>query len=367
MRIAYMLTSLGIAGAERQVVALAECMAARGHAVAILVLRPRAAAEWSTDIKVVYLNMHKNPVSALAALVRARRFLRAFRPDVVHSHTFYANIFARGLRAIGAAPCVVSTLHNVYEGARWRTYAYRLTDGLSCHTTAVSQAVALRSISVGAVPHSKCTVLTNGIDTREFSPQQNRRTTTRQAMHACEAFVWLAVGRIAPAKDYPNLLRAFEQVLTALPQTELWIAGEPSDPPAPLPGLLNTREDNARVHWLGLRRDIPSLLDAADAFVLSSAWEGMPLAVGEAMAMQKPVAATDVGGVKELTGDCASIVPPKDSDALAAAMLAVMRTRSDEVHAQGLAARARIETCFSIDAKADEIESLYICLLAHPS
>jgi glycosyltransferase involved in cell wall biosynthesis len=57
------------------------------------------------------------------------------------------------------------------------------------------------------------------------------------------------------------------------------------------------------VRWLGLRRDMPALLDAADGFVLSSAWEGMPLAVGEAMAMEKSVVATDVGGVRELMGD----------------------------------------------------------------
>ena len=58
-----------------------------------------------------------------------------------------------------------------------------------------------------------------------------------------------------------------------------------------------------RVRWLGLRRDMPALLDAAEAFVLASAWEGMPLVIGEAMAMEKPVVATDVGGVREMVGD----------------------------------------------------------------
>ena len=71
---------------------------------------------------------------------------------------------------------------------------------------------------------------------------------------------------------------------------------------------------------------MPALLDAADGFVLASAWEGMPLAVGEAMAMEKPVVATDVGGVRELVGDAGVIVPAKDPEALAKAMLALMRT-----------------------------------------
>ncbi len=84
------------------------------------------------------------------------------------------------------------------------------------------------------------------------------------------------------------------------------------------------------VRWLGLRRDMPALLDAADGFVSASAWEGMPLAVGEAMAMEKPVVATDVGGVRELVGDAGVLVPARDSEALAEAMMATMQRSGEE-------------------------------------
>jgi glycosyltransferase involved in cell wall biosynthesis len=104
---------------------------------------------------------------------------------------------------------------------------------------------------------------------------------------------------------------------------------------------------------------MPALLNAADGFVLASAWEGMPLAVGEAMAMEKPVVATDVGGVRELTGECAVIVPAKNPERLAEAMLAVMRSAPETRCALGRAARARIQSRFSMDAKADEWEALY--------
>jgi glycosyltransferase involved in cell wall biosynthesis len=117
------------------------------------------------------------------------------------------------------------------------------------------------------------------------------------------------------------------------------------------------------VRWLGLRRDIPALLDAADGFVLGSAWEGMPLALGEAMAMEKPVVATDVGGVRELVGEAGVTVPAKDSDALAEAMLATMRQSEAARAAQGRAARERIVRSFSMDAKADEWEALYPSML----
>jgi glycosyltransferase involved in cell wall biosynthesis len=110
----------------------------------------------------------------------------------------------------------------------------------------------------------------------------------------------------------------------------------------------------------GVRRDIPALLDAADGFVLSSAWEGMPLVVGEAMAMAKPVVATDVGGVRELVGDSGAIVPAKDSNALGEAMLAMMRRPAAARAELGRKARERILNCFGMDAKAHEWEALYL-------
>ena len=123
------------------------------------------------------------------------------------------------------------------------------------------------------------------------------------------------------------------------------------------------RCDSLACDRLGLRRDVAAVLDAADGFVLSSAWEGMPLALGEAMAMEKPVVATDVGGVRELLGDCGVIVPARNATALADAMLAVMRQSLEERAAMGRAARQRIVKNFSMDAKADEWEALYRSVL----
>lgn len=89
----------------------------------------------------------------------------------------------------------------------------------------------------------------------------------------------------------------------------------------------------------------------------------MPLAIGEAMAMQKAVVATDVGGVRELVGSAGVLVPPGDSQMLADAMLAVMRTPKDELSTLGAAARTRIEREFNLDARTVEWEQLYAALL----
>jgi glycosyltransferase involved in cell wall biosynthesis len=364
MRIVYMLTSLGIGGAERQVLALAQHMAERGNTVAFLVLRPHLAEEWPTTLHVVHLDMRKTPVSLLVGMTKGRRFLRDFRPDLIHGHSFHANIVARLSGMLAPATAVVSTVHNVYEGGWPRMLGYRLTDGLSCRTTAVSQAVASRFINLKAVPQNKCQVIANGIDTAEFAPSEERRAAMRAAMGVADEFLWLTAGRIAPAKDYPNLLRAFALVHMSRPQTQLWIAGEANGAEAfPLRDLAAELGLSDSVRWLGLRRDLPALLDAADGFVLGSAWEGMPLAVGEAMAMETPIAATEVGGVRELVGEAGLIVPSKAPDALAAAMLDLMGRSADDRHTLGKAARQRIVASFSMEAKADEWEALYRSIL----
>jgi glycosyltransferase involved in cell wall biosynthesis len=308
--------------------------------------------------------MSRNPVSILAGLWKARHFLRDFHPDLIHSHTYPANMAARLLNIMFPEAVVLSTVHNIYEGSWLRMLAYRLTDPLSRHTTAVSQAAADRYVRLKAVPARKSSVLANGIDIMEFTPSPERRACLRAEMGVSEEFVWMAAGRIAPAKDYPNLLGAFARVHASVPTACLWVAGETARAgSAEIQAMAADLGDSVR--WLGLRRDMSALLDAADGFVLASAWEGMPLVVGEAMAMEKPVVATDVGGVRELVGDAGVLVPAKSPESLADAMLKMMRKTDDERRKLGLAARERVVAHFNMDAKTDEWELLYQKTLAN--
>lgn len=370
MRLVYVLNTLAVGGTERLVLAIASRMALRGHSVVLVVLKPREpdrrAPDLETDLEVVSLEMHRSVTSFFAGMRRGIARLRAFRPDVIHGHNFHGNLVARSMRAFYPASKLISTIHNVYEGGWTRMLAYRLSDSLADRTTAVSTVVAERYVRLKAVPESKCMVLTNGIESADFVPDAQRRIAIREQMGVTDEFVWLSVGRITAAKDLPNLLQAFGNVWRISRQAQLWIAGEfPAGRTGEVSYGAISMPHGAmeQVRRLGLRRDIPALLDAADGFVLSSAWEGMPLALGEAMAMEKPVVATDVGGVRELVGDAGVIVPAKDSDALARAMLDVMRRSAEERAALGRAARERIITSFSMDAKADEWEKLYRSVL----
>ena len=363
MRILYVLTSLGVGGAEKQAIALAERMAARGHAVALIALK-HTEEEWPVKLPVLRLNLKKTPLGILRGPQFARKFLALFRPDILHSHTFPANIFTRLLHLPftmrDREPIVINTIHNVYEGPWHRMLIYQVTRSKAHFVTAVSAAAAERFERAHAVSKNKMQVLTNGIETDVFLPERSRRRRVRSQMKTGDAFVWLAVGRLAPAKDYPNLLRAWAQVHSMQPKAQLWIAGEGDISAVVQEDKGPASEDHdSSIHWLGLRRDVADLMDAADGYVLSSAWEGMPLALGEAMAMEKVAVATDVGGVRELIGDAGFVVPPNDSKALADEMLNVMAMAEPARRVMGRDARLRVKLNFSIDAKAEEWERLY--------
>jgi glycosyltransferase involved in cell wall biosynthesis len=370
MRIAYILTSLGIGGAERQVIWLARRMARAGHIVRLVVLLSRGTDDLlaestreadSEPFDVVYLGIHKRPWSAMRGLARGVGAIRQFRPDLIHAHNFHGNLAGRLLGCLCGKIPVVSTIHNVYEGGRLRMMSYRFTDPLSRRTIAVSEAACERYTRLRAIAANKGGVVANGIETDNFHPSVEQRNSMRAAMGVTgKYFVWIAVGRLAPAKDYPNLLRAFAALQLEQPTACIWIvgAGEPSYT-IELQLLARNLGIEDKIRWLGSRQDMVALLDAADAFVLASAWEGMPLALGEAMAMGKPLVATDVGGVREMAAESNWLVPAGNSNALAEAMARMMAFSDTERLKIGEAARARILQRFSMEAKTREWEEIY--------
>jgi glycosyltransferase involved in cell wall biosynthesis len=186
--------------------------------VLIAQLLPRAVEQWSTVVNVVHLDVRNTLPGAIAGMARAARVLRKFRPDILHCHNFHGNVLGGLLKPSLPGVAVISTIHNVYEGGWMRMGAYRFTDRLSERTVAACEAAAARMIEVGAVPRHKSTVIANGIDPGEFAPDPQRRQTMRSQMGVNDAFIWMTAGRVAPAKDYENLLRAFAEVRS----TEGW-------------------------------------------------------------------------------------------------------------------------------------------------
>ncbi|MEO1903432.1 MAG: glycosyltransferase [Alcanivorax sp.] len=360
MRVLLTVTGLGTGGAERLVTGLADRFIAAGHEVLLVAfhgeieLRPT-----HPDVCVVNLDMRRSPWGVLAAMGRFRRFVRAFRPDVVNSHLVHANILTRLLRLVTPIPRLVTSAHNTNEGGRGRMLAYRLTDCLADISTNVSEEAVAAFEQQGALRQGRMIAIHNGIDTTAFTfdPGGRERVRLELALHK-NAPLLLAVGRLWQQKDYPNLLRAFARLPEGRHAPRLAIVGD-----GPLRGQLEAMAVSLgvadRVCFLGVRHDVPALMAACDVFVLSSAWEGFGLVVAEAMACERPVVATDCGGVREVVGQAGFLVPPRDSEALSTSLIDALRLRADEREALGRAARSRVVEHFSLSATADRYLAVY--------
>lgn len=358
MKIAFIITSLTVGGAERQVVSLADQMASAGHSVLVISL-----TEWSfvlprnPAVQVRLLGMTKTPLAIIRSYWKARGLLRSFAPDVVHSHMVHANLFARLLRLSIFMPRLVCTAHNTNEGPYM--WAYRLTDSLADITTNVSQEAVNRYVDHAAAPPHKIMTMFNGIDCGQFRFDPNARKTLRAAFDIPnDTKILMAAGRLCAQKDFPNLLKAFARLTARHPDCRLWIAGEGPEQ-VPLQTLTRELGLEDKVRFLGLYRDMPALMSAADIFVLSSAWEGFPLVVGEAMACERIVVSTDAGGIKEWLGDTGYIVPVRNTEALANALDQALSLGAEELHDKGRIARERVSAHYSLSAVAARWQKIY--------
>ncbi|WP_354682051.1 glycosyltransferase [Cupriavidus necator] len=324
LRILVITTGLRLGGAEQQIAALARAFVALGHSVAIVSLTEGQEIDLPAGIPVTELGMRKTPLSMLAALRKTRRVVRQWRPDVIHSHMVHGNLFARALTRTGRMPPVVCSAHSAREGGTLRTLAYRLTDRWCALTTHVSEAGRQAMVASGAAPARRVIVMPNGIDTSRFRPDDAVRERVRRDLGlGAQDVLVLNVGRLVAEKDQATLIEAFRLVARAVPDARLVIVGE-----GPMRSALAARIEQwglaSAVTLAGARSDVPDLLCAADIFALSSQIEGMPLAVGEALATGLPVVATAAAGVAELAGSAAVITPVGDAAALARALTAAI-------------------------------------------
>jgi len=369
-RVLLVTTSLMRGGAEAQVFLLARTLSERGHELEVVTMRdPEAFSEELAALDIPLLSLGMRPgVPDPRGLARLVAILRRFRPDIVHSHMVHANLLARVARPFAPVPVLISTAHSFNEGARWREVAYRLTDPLCDLTTNVCSAAVERFVEVGAVPRARIECVWNGIDLHSKDALQASAGGTEHAVHSGDGFAWLAVGNLGEAKDYPTMLRALRRLSDAGEAATLTIVGGGA---ATAVKSLQAEMDALgltpdRVRFLGARRDVPALLCAADGFLMSSAWEGLPLVLLEASAARLPLVATAVGGnpdvvIPEKSG---ILVPARDPTALADAMLRVMRLPPEVRRAWGDTGRAHVERHFNIERIVDRWEQLYDRLAA---
>ncbi len=366
-RILFLVTSMGVGGgAETQVARLATELAARDWAVCVVsMLDPVGYVSYlvQRNVEVQSLSMRAR-MPDFRAVFRLRSIIQRFQPDVVHCHMYHSNILGRITRLFCPIPSLICTAHNLRETSRrdgptWhKELLYRITDGLADQTTIICKAGYDRYLRVGAAPRHKLQVIPNGIDMDVFARSELRRTKARNALGIGAEFVWLAVGRLVIQKDYPNLFRAL--AMMERKGVVVLIAGS-----GPLEQEL--RKDCARrgldscVRFCGTREDVLDLYNAADAFVMSSKLEGMPMALLEAASVGLPTVATNVGGNSEVVIDNITgfLVPPAEPSQLAAALQRLMEASPKSRKAMGLAAQQHCRKHYRISAVMDQWLELY--------
>lgn len=308
---------------------------------------------------VLEISDRPRPAQDLAAVRHLRRLLAEEAPDIVHAHGTRAGAFAAAAlhrpgrrRASRRGPALVVTMHNappagalaglIYRGLE-RVIASR-ADTVLC----ASGDLADRMRKLGASGVGRAVVPSPATD----PPSAEAVRQARADIGAAGRPVVLAVGRLAAQKGFGVLLDAAASWQGTVPRPLLVIAGE-----GPLAGELTATAQQAGTDavFLGARHDVPALLAVADVVAVPSMWEARALIVQEALLAGRPLVASRVGGIPELTGeDGAVLVPPSDAGQLAAAVLAVLR---DPELASRLATAA-LACAAALPSEADAIDAV---------
>jgi glycosyltransferase involved in cell wall biosynthesis len=330
-----------------------------------------AAARAGWDFSAVDVAARPRPGRDGAAVLRLRRLLARDTPGVLHAHGLRAGALAALALAMPGTPhaALVVTVHNappaggpaaaVYAGlelivARGADAVLTVSADLDDRMRRRGARLAGRAI-VPAPAAAEASPAEIAALRREFLGREfvGRELAGRAPG---DPEIVLGVGRLAAQKDFGTLIRAAARWQRRAVVPMLLIAGE-----GPLDSELRrqARTAGVAVRFLGPRRDVPALLAAADVVVVPSAWEGQPLIVQEALRAGRPLVATRVGGIPELTGDDgARLVPPGDPEALAAAVTRLL-DEPDDRRRLAAAARARAAGLPTGAAAVDQMLSLY--------
>jgi glycosyltransferase involved in cell wall biosynthesis len=370
-RIVMLSTALGVGGgAEEQVMLLSLGLRSRGwkvKIVSLLPLFPLSAELEASDIPISSLDM-KRGIPDPRAMLGLVKELRAFRPDVVHCHMPQANLLARAVRPFFSFPVLISTLHNLTMeringgSGRFLELAHGWTDRYCDLTTVICTPAVKSYVERRAVPADKIAVFYNGVNTQNFNCDPLARTHVRRDLDLEGKFAWLAVGRFERAKAYPNMIRAFAKAAKGSAQDLVLLICGRGSLEEEIRAEIRACGVEERVRFLGVRRDIPDVMNAADAFLMSSYLEGLPMVLLQASSVGMPIVATNVGGNAEVVIDGVNgfVVPPGDDEALAGGMRRVLALPDADRSRMAERGRQHARENFEMERMVDRWETLYL-------
>ena len=294
---------------------------------------------------------------------RLKRLLRREGLDLIHAHQYGAFFYAAMARFPFRHPPILLTDHGrdfPDRALRSHILANRVLLAERDRLVGVGANVRVAMIDNEGFPADRVGVVYNGINTDLFAGVNEHRALMRRELGIDPGdFVILQAARLQPIKDHATAIRAMARVVRSLGEVRLLIAGE-GGLASEIDSLINQLGLGDHVRLLGRRTDIDRLLGAADAALLSSVSEGIPLSLIEAMAASLPVVATRVGGIPDVVeeGRSGFLVPAGDDEAMAERILRLARN-SALSQQLGEAGCARAAALFSEERMVAEYDQMY--------
>lgn len=292
-------------------------------------------------------------------LFRVVRWLRAHRPVAVHTHLFTADSWGRLAALIAGVPAIFSTVHstNSWKGAVHRFVDRGLTR-LSTRVIACSDEVEQVLIEVAHLPPARVLTIANGVDLNRFVGLSEIDLARAFGLPAGRVNM-IVVGRLHPAKGHSDLLPVLARVKEAGTEFNLLIVGE-GELENDLRQQVASLQLESHVRFCGFRQDVLALIAAADVMLMPSRWEGLPMALLEAMALSRPVLATAVGGIPNVIRHDHNglLVAPGDEKAMEQHLRSLINDTSLR-RRLGSEARETVYKHFSAANVARRYEALY--------
>jgi glycosyltransferase involved in cell wall biosynthesis len=319
-----------------------------------------AAALREAGVRVLGLNRRTRAhVWAWLPLIR---LLRRERVDVIHAHKFGSNIWGVVFGRLCGVPVVVTHEHGwSFEGRAKMILDRRLIAGGSNAFVAVSREDRRRMIELEKISPERAIFVPNGIPA--LPPPSGRDVRAELGIGAGDPVI-TTVGFLRRPKTMDVLIEAAARIAPRFPGLRVLIVGEGDDRPV-YEGLIDRLGLQDTVKLLGLRSDVPDLLQTSDVAVLSTNHEGSPLSVMEYMDAGLPVVASNVGGIPDLIdhGVQGYLVEPQDPAALGDAIARVLDD-PETARRMGESARERRRSEFDIDVMVENLQNLYLDLYA---
>ncbi len=314
----------------------------------------------ASGVKVFYLN--RQPGTDWGVIKTLRQIIKAENVDLIHAHQYTA-FFYGGLAAISSLfKNLIFTEHGRHypdQRNTKRVIVNKFMLPFTARIIAVSPAVKQSLITYEGMPGHRIEVIFNGIDCHKYNIFIDTANKKKELELSPTSLLCGMIARLGTEKDHATLIRAMSKITLKYPQARLLLIGD-GPKKSELENLVRQSGLADKVIFTGSRRDIPELLAILDVAVLSTFYEGTSITLLEAMAAEKPVVASRVGGNPLVVedGDNGFLVPPNNPEALADRLLQLFADESLRKK-MGQAGRRHVQQQFSLNQMMANYEKLY--------